>query len=184
MLHLMKRDYYVIHLYMLVILLAIPFIYIAQISSLFAYVGIMMGFIFNVFYYEGHNHVSRYIVSVPVSKSQIVLSRYMFLVITATLLLLYIWFIDILAHYLSSVIRFWSPDFTNQPITFQTVLFLFMGILVIASITIPIYYICQSVIKALLIQSALLFIGAIIGAFAVALFGPYIPESVITEVGS
>lgn len=59
MLQLIKRDYLINQMYFVIILMAIPAIYIFDISPLFMYMFIMFGVLFNVFYYDDHNHVYR-----------------------------------------------------------------------------------------------------------------------------
>src|SRR5690625_5013288 len=157
MVHMIKRDYYINFLYVLIIILALPLIYWAQISPLFAYLGVIVGFIFNVFYYDNHNHVSRSIVSMPINKKQIVLGRYTFLFFVSILFLIYIWFIDMLVHYFAPSLSGLLPIIPYKPISITSVLLVFAGIMLLISISIPIFYICQSFIKSLFIQGDLLF---------------------------
>jgi len=181
MVHMIKRDYYINFLYVLIIILALPLIYWAQISPLFAYLGVIVGFIFNVFYYDNHNHVSRSIVSMPINKKQIVLGRYTFLFFVSILFLIYIWFIDMLVHYFAPSLSGLLPIIPYKPISITSVLLVFAGIMLLISISIPIFYICQSFIKALIIQGALLFIGPLAFA-ALGYFLDKIPEAFINGI--
>lgn len=176
MLQMMKRDYIINKVYFLIVILLVPFIYALDMSPQFIYVGIVVGCIFNVFYYDGHNHVSRYIVSLPVSRNHIVLGRYTFLLIVAVTFLLYLWMIDMLVHYFFPMINNWIFFATSfQPITPAVIIFTFIPIIIVVAVSVPIYYFFQSFIKSLLAQGALLFIGVL----CMAIFGKYIPESII-----
>src|SRR5699024_2153283 len=143
MVHMIKRDYYINFLYVLIIILALPLIYWAQISPLFAYLGVIIGFIFNVFYYDNHNHVSRSIVSMPINKKQIVLGRYTFLFFVTVLFLLYIWFIDTLVHYFAPKLSGLLPIIPYKPISLTSALLVFAGIMLFILISILIFYLFQ-----------------------------------------
>lgn len=179
MLQMMKRDYYINKSYFLIVLLIFPFIYVLDISPQFIYAGIIVGCIFNLFYYDGHNHVSRYIVSLPVNRCHIVRGRYFFLFIVSVTFLVYLWVIDMLAHYFFPMINNWIFFETSYPpITPIVLMVTFIAVVIIVGVSVPIYYFFQSIIKSWIVQSALLFIGVL----GIANFGKYISESIVITI--
>lgn len=180
MLQMIKRDYLINGMYFLFITLAIPFIYIVNISPIFVYFAIVVGAIFNVFYYDDHNHVGRFIVSMPIKRKRIVFARYLFLLKVIVFYLLYLWLVDKLTHHFLPMNNLF-PEISFRPINFYTVLVIFLAISVITAVTVPIYYYFQSFIKSLIAQGVLLFAGI----FGITFLGRYldlIPEAFIFKI--
>lgn len=182
MIEMMKRDYYINQMYFLFVVIFIPFIYVFNLSPLFIFIGMMIGSIFNLFYYDNHNHTNRFIVSMPVNRNVVVLSRYLSIMIVTIILLIYLWIIDYLAHtFILPFISDWIPAFEIQPVSLILLMFTFFAVVVITSVSIPIYYYFQSFMKSLIAQGVLFVIG-IIGFTLFILFMDYIPEKVILLV--
>lgn len=177
--HMMKRDYVLNKMMFFIVSLFIPLIYIFQVSPLFIYSGIILGVIFNLFYYDSHNQVNRYMVSLPISKKQIVMARYAFLLTVMVFYLLYTWIIDALAHRLIPNLDI-LPDLMYAPISLRSAMMTFSVIMLIMTVVVPIYYFCQSFITSLLVQGGLLIIGFIGFAY---LFSK-LPESTLKSIAN
>lgn len=157
----------------------IPFIYVLDLSPQFIYAGSIIGCIFNLFYYDSHNHVNRYIVSLPVNRSHIVRGRYTFLLTVSGTLLIYLWVIDMLANHFLPLINNWIFFETSYPpITPIVIMITFIAVIIIIGVSVPIYYFFQSFIKSLFAQGILLF-TVVLG---IAIFGNYISESIVLAV--
>lgn len=148
MLQMMKRDFLINRFYFLIIFLALPVFYVMDLSPLFMFAGMMLGGLFNVFYYEGHNHVNRFISSMPIKKEITVIGRYIFLQLVILFFILYLWVVDIVSHY-------GLPYISYQPLTLFSLILTITFINIIIAISIPIYYFFQSFMKSLLFQGAL-----------------------------
>ncbi|WP_058949212.1 ABC-2 transporter permease [Oceanobacillus picturae] len=149
---LMKRDFYINAIYFLIIALAIPALYIIEMAEFYLYFGIMMGFLFNLFYYDHRNNVNRFIGSLPVKLQHVVLSRYVLLLVVVVGFLLYTWLVDSLAHN-------GLPYIESKTMSSIEITILFTLISIAISISIPIYYFVKSITTALAIQGGLLIFG-------------------------
>lgn len=142
MIQMIKREYVLNKLFFLSVYLLFPFIYLVNISPIFMYFGIILGYIFNLFYYDHHNQLNHFIVSLPIKKSNIVLGRYASSFTFMTVSLLYLWLIDTLAHYAFSLIEF-LPTIEYKPITASTIIGTFILITIAVTVSMPIYYFFQ-----------------------------------------
>lgn len=161
MVQMIKRDFLINRMYFLSIFIIIPLIYFVNLSPLFIYLGIIFGYVFNMFYYEQHNKTNRYMISLPVKRSQIVSARYVLILLTAIIFLLYLWGIDTIAHDLLPKLD-WAPTFSFDPIRSSHVLFTFLSVVFMIAVMVPIYYFVDSVIKGLFIQVTLIILGMLV----------------------
>ncbi|MFD2628623.1 ABC-2 transporter permease [Oceanobacillus kapialis] len=162
---LMKKDFYINGIYYLIILGLIPLFYVMETDQYYLYFGIMIGFLFNLFYYDHRNHVNRFIGSLPVKLRNVVLSRYITMFSILVCFVLYVWLVDSLAHY-------GLPYLETQPMTTIEIMILFTFISITISISMPIYYLVKTFMKAIGIQMGLLVFGTF--AFAIMLGNEYI----------
>ncbi|WP_042222286.1 ABC-2 transporter permease [Oceanobacillus manasiensis] len=142
---LMKKDLYLNGVYYLVIVPLIPVFYVIELSDIYFFFAIILGFLFSLFYSDNLNNVNRFIGSLPVKLHHIVLSRYASLLLFVIGFLLYVWLVDSLAHY-------GSPYLASQQIDSISMTILFTTICIIVSISFPIYYYVESFNKAFFFQ--------------------------------
>lgn len=150
MAQLVKKEIQLNIIYLIFIILFIPFSYVMDMPSTFIFIGAMLGFLFNAFYYDSKNHVNRFTASLPFRKKYVVLGKYVFFLIVTAGFLLYLWLVDTIAHY-------GLPYLESQPLHWFLVLLIFASIAIMLSISIPIYYLIQSYMKAFFVQIVLLF---------------------------
>lgn len=96
MIQLMKRDLLLNWNYLLVICLVTPVLYVVNpphlnILLFFLYSLVMHMLIFNGFYNDTKNKVNQWIISLPIKKQHVVLSRYLFFLLTFFVFMLYQW---------------------------------------------------------------------------------------------
>ncbi|PAV30948.1 hypothetical protein CIL05_04330 [Virgibacillus profundi] len=168
MVQLIKKEFQLNLIYIIFLILFIPLSFVMNMPSTSLYIGTILGFIFNAFYYDSKNHVNRFTASLPFRKKYIVLGKYVFFLIVTSAFLLYVWLIDKIA-------RFGLPYLESKPMDWFIVLLIFTSIAMMLSISIPIYYVFQSYIKAFLIQIILLF--SIIFGIVIIIGNPYIQVS-------
>ncbi|OZU88173.1 hypothetical protein CIL03_13710 [Virgibacillus indicus] len=150
MAQLVKKEFQLNIIYLIFIILFIPFSYVMDMPSTFIFIGAMLGFLFNAFYYDSKNHVNRLTASLPFRKKHVVLGKYVFFLIISAGFLLYLWLVDSIAHY-------GLPYLESQPLHWFLVLLIFASIAIMLSISIPIYYLIQSYMKAFFVQIVFLF---------------------------
>lgn len=183
MLQMMKRDFLINSMYFLIVLFVIPFVYLLDFSPIFIYMAVIFGCVFNIFYYDDHNHVSRAIVSMPIRKNKIVLARYLFLIMMINFYMLYLWMIDVIVHH--SILSDMIPSVSYKTITSITIFLSFLIISIGVAVSVPIFYFFQSFIKSLLAQFALLMLAFVAMSLGVPIFGKYldlIPESFVMDI--
>ncbi|AXI10113.1 hypothetical protein CV093_15700 [Oceanobacillus sp. 143] len=150
MLQMMKKEFQLNLMSIILVIILIPAAYVLNISSSFLYIAMAFGFIFNAFYYDGKNHVNRFIKSLPIKPKHVVLGRYLLLFCISIILLIYLSIID-------SIAQQHLPYLSFQPLTWIILLGLFAITSIISAISYPIYY---------AIQSFTIAIGVIIGVIA------------------
>ena len=168
MAQIVEKEFHLNLYYIIFLIMFIPILYIINISGNFIYIAAMLGFIFNAFYYDSKNHVNRFTASLPLKRESIVLGKYIFFLISTAAFLLYIWLVDKIAH--SGL-----PYLESKPLNWFVILLIFTSIAVMLSISIPIYFMFQSYMKAFFIQMILLF--SVIFSIAIIIGNPYIQIS-------
>lgn len=114
----------------------------------------------------------------PIKRNQIVLSRYLFLLTTFVVYLMYLWLIDVMVHHPLPILADIVPTISYQPISLISILLTFLFISVAVAISAPVYYFFQSFIKSFFALGVLFIVVIILGT----LFGEYldlIPEALI-----
>lgn len=150
MIQLLKREFYLNRIFLLIVFLTFPFIH-GVVYPLLVF-GAILGFAtYQSFYDEFKNHVNRSLVSMPIKKEYIVLARYSFLLFAIILSLLYLWLIDIFANDNLPVLDFGKT--AGLPLFLMAILF---GL--ILSILIPFFYYFQSFQKTFITHLLLLFV--------------------------
>lgn len=150
MIQLLKREFYLNRIFLLIVFLTFPVIH-GVVYPLLVF-GAILGFAtYQSFYDEFKNHVNRSLVSMPIKKEYIVLARYLFLLFAIILSFFYLWLIDNFANVGLPVLDFGK--------TIGLSLFL-MAILfgLILSILIPFFYYFQSFQKTFITHLLLLFV--------------------------
>lgn len=156
---LLKKDLFINRNYLLMILFLIPYLYVMNISPAASFVGLQIGLLIGSFYCDQQAGINQFLVSLPVSRREIIRARYLFAALFAFLTLAYLVLIDQLAH------RF-LPYFEYPPVSGRTAFIFVCVSLVIYALSFPIYF-RFSYILALVVQ-VLLFI-LLPGAFFLAL---------------
>ncbi|MDY0409039.1 ABC-2 transporter permease [Virgibacillus soli] len=159
MVQMMKRDYMLNKIYFFFILIGVPILYIFQYIPTTMFIVMTLGLVFNVFFYEDRNHVTRAIISMPVSTSQAVVARYIFITLTAVCNMMYF-------AASSSIIKHYPNIIVGNPASFQP-LTISQGILtlhitfILLAISLPFYYYFQSAYKSLIIQGIVVFLSTL-----------------------
>ncbi|WP_226035819.1 ABC-2 transporter permease [Aquibacillus saliphilus] len=109
----------------------------------------------NLFMSDSKNHVNRFLQSLPVSKSLIVKSRFIYILLETTFFILLLWGINAVAFYGNASKFPWEQIYLY---TLNDILFVFGIVLIIQAISIPLYYKFDSV---LLVNSMQGIVGAI-----------------------
>ncbi|MDQ0270900.1 ABC-2 transporter permease [Cytobacillus purgationiresistens] len=151
MVSLIKKDFYLNFIYIAIVIICVPILYILNLNSFFIYFGIIMGFLFNGFYYDKLSGTNKTLASLPIKRTTIVLSRYIFAFGLASFSFAYLWIIDMIAHA-------HLPYLDMPPMTqFSLISQLLIGFILLA-VSFPIYY-KFGYIKAIVIQILLLMVG-------------------------
>lgn len=153
MIQMLKRDFYLNRMVIGIYILFVPLIYIMNTDPFYIYGGATTGLVFNVFFYDNKNHITRFISSLPVNKKAIVFGRYLFLLFAIVIILFYQWLIDSIAHNGLSYLD-------AEPITPAKIGLIFLSISVTAAIAIPAFYFFESIMKATIFLFILLFVVA------------------------
>ncbi|WP_404454574.1 ABC-2 transporter permease [Oceanobacillus kapialis] len=162
---LMKKDFYINGIYYLIISALIPLFYVMEVDQHYLYYGIMIGFLFNLFYYDHRNHVNRFIGSLPVKLRNVVWARYITMFLILVCFILYVRLVDSLAHYGLPYLEF-------QPMTALEIMILFTSISITIAVSMPIYYLVKTFMKAIGIQMGLLLFSTF--TFAIMIGNDYI----------
>lgn len=149
MLQMLKKELQMNRLYATSALIFIPVIYMLNGSMLMIYLFAIFFFQFYVFYHEDRAQINQYLVSLPVSKKDIVLSKYIFMVVSFFILIIYHIIIDKLAHY-------GLPYLDAKPINGLTIVTITAGVILSLAVSLPIYYYFQSVVVASFVHVFLL----------------------------
>lgn len=152
-----KRDFYINWVYIVLIFLFPFFIRLFRFTEpgLFTYFMIFFSMFAMTFYSDEKNAVNRTIVSLPIKKCEIILARYLFFSIISTIYIIYLWGID---HTIFN--QFKTPASTT--FTGEIVLVTFAGTFVAIAVSLPIYYIIEKFWISALIQFIVLFFGSAI----------------------
>lgn len=163
MVSMLKRDFFVSIPVLLVSLIFVLIGYAVNISPLFIIMSVVILFVLNLFFFDFHNKVYRSIVSLPISREIVVLSRYIVAGLVTLLFTAFIWAFDLFAHH------FIYPNLTGslanldfEQLSPLLILFAFLAIVSIISVSIPVYYYAQSISKAITIQ-ILFLLGFVLG---------------------
>ncbi len=161
MIPLLKKDFWMNFSYLLMTLAFIPIAYVLNLSSGFLYYGLVLGLIFNAFYYDNVSGINQYMVSLPIARQKVVTARYVFCLLFALTVFGYQFVLDRLAHA-------GLPYFAYEPMTEYTLLTRLCGVIILMAFSLPLYF-AFSYMKAFMTQliSFAVFIGLVglIGKF-------------------
>ncbi|MFS0674077.1 ABC-2 transporter permease [Ornithinibacillus sp. 179-J 7C1 HS] len=140
MLQLLYKDIRVTRLYLLLFFPVVLASYFFHVNNLDIFMTIIIGYLILLFYYDYHNQVYKFIGSLPVKRTQIVLARYLFLILLLIGAFTYIGIIDyFVLHHLNFL-----GDFRNQ--TINDVLKNFTITAILIAIYTPIFYLVKNFI--------------------------------------
>ncbi|SHG43313.1 ABC-2 transporter permease [Ornithinibacillus halophilus] len=158
---LLKKEFTLNPAYLYVFfIIIIPFI--ASFSP-YTLSWIIIGFIIQGIYSDSANRINKYLVSIPVSKVQIVQARYLYLVILATSsILIYVIFLFLLGGPESPILK-------DVEIIPNEVLIILSLIYLTIAVTLPVYYFFQSFNKSFIgILGSLFTMAMVVGALSVS----------------
>lgn len=134
------------------IIVIIGGLYLIQIPPVTLFIITLLAMMVGVFYYDDKNKMNRFIVSLPVKKSQMIQSRYVYFLILAFMMLVFQSIVMVLSSNLVSYYQYGWRDFI--------VVFCIGGLII--SVGIPIYYFVR---KFLVATGIILFIYFIVSFF-------------------
>ena len=149
MIPLLKMDFFMTANYFMIILFVVPYMYVMNISPPFTFVGLQIWLLIGLFYYDQQSGIHKFLVSLPVDRTNIVRARYLFAAIFLFLTFVYFVLIDRLAHRYLHYLEY-------QPISARAAWMYICISLIIYALSFPIYY-HFSYLAALMVQ-VLLFI--------------------------
>ena len=79
---LLKKDFYMNVANFLIIFISLPFFYVLKISPHFMYLVLIYTFAWGLAYYDDLQKVHAYLASLPLTREQIVRSRYLFIILS------------------------------------------------------------------------------------------------------
>lgn len=170
MIQMLKRDFQVNSIYSIGSFIFVPLVYMMNGSIIIIYLFALFFFHFYAFYLDDKANIHRFLVSLPIKKKEIVLSKYLFMLISFCIFIVYHIFIDQLAHY-------GLPYLESDPINGLTLVLILAGVIFALAISLPIYYYSKSFQTAFLIHVSILIFGPLL--FVVATANPYIDISKI-----
>ncbi|MEN1967449.1 ABC-2 transporter permease [Lentibacillus sp. N15] len=157
MLTLVKRDFFInswLSYGGIALILIIS--YLILIPPIFMFAIIFMTLLITLFYEDDKNKVNRFLISLPVAKTQIAQSRYMFLACLAIVLLSFQWVFMLVSKPIASIA---DPYYIYDWRDFTVILCI--GLLMIA-ICLPIFYMIPSFLLGAGINVLLFVIGTIL----------------------
>ncbi|MGM8364531.1 ABC-2 transporter permease [Virgibacillus sp. W0181] len=166
MINLLKKEAYLHTASLLFFLFYVPIGYVLNLPRPTIYLTVVLLTVANTFYYERKNKVNVFLKSLPVTTQNIVFTKYTVLVLFLTLFLLYQWLIDWLAHG-------GLPYLDEQPLNGTSIVFTILGLSIVVSVAVPIFYLFRSFIIASTITLITFFIGAF--GFAIAAGNTHFP---------
>jgi ABC-2 type transport system permease protein len=134
MLHLLVKDFTLTRLYLLLFFLFVLVTYLFHVNSVGIFMILMIIFPVLVFYYDCHNRVNNFLVSLPIKRVKIVFARYLYLMILLTCSFIYIGIVDYIAFNKLTFLGNFSYLTLNNVVFNYTVTTIFWAI------SIPIFY--------------------------------------------
>lgn len=168
MLQLFKRDFQASFFSVIGWLLYMVITYVLNMPYLLTYLFVIFFFHAFIFYLDHKANINRFLISLPVRKSNIVLTRYIFLIICFIVILVGHVIIDQVAHY-------GLPYLETSPVNGLTATWLMAMLIGSVAISLPIYYAVKSPNIAAFIQAMLLIGGTY--SYVVIKDNPYIDLS-------
>ncbi|MBM7554308.1 ABC-2 transporter permease [Thalassobacillus pellis] len=130
---LLKKELLVNQQFLLLVIVFIPGAYVMNLSPVFIYAGLMLGLVVNLFYCDDKSKANQFMVSLPVDRKSLVTARFLFSFLAILIFLAYTVLIDQIAH-------LWLAYFSYSPITVSTALLALGAVLILSSLSFPIYY--------------------------------------------
>lgn len=169
MVSMIKRDLYMSVPAFITAFFFVLISYAINMSPLFITISVVILLVLNLFYYDFHNSVYNFIVSLPVSRKKIVLARYIVTACITVFFIGFIWVFDAFAHsYIYPSFSGVFGDLDFEPLSPILILFICLAIVAILSVSIPIYYYALSIAKAVTIQ--IIFFLGIVAGFILSMF--------------
>ncbi|WP_096274002.1 ABC-2 transporter permease [Paucisalibacillus globulus] len=138
MLQLLRKDFTITRLYLLLFFLFILVTYIFHVNNITIFMALMIGFPVLLFYFDSHNRVNTFLVSMPFKRGKIVLARYLYLMFFLISSFIFIGIIEYLAfHQLTFLGNF-------SYLTFSSIVLNFTILTILLAISIPIFYFFRS----------------------------------------
>lgn len=138
MLQLLRKDFTITRLYLLLFFLFILVTYIFHVNNITIFMALMIGFPVLLFYFDSHNRVNTFLVSLPFKRGKIVLARYLYLMFFLIGSFIFIGIIEYLAfHQLTFLGNF-------SYLTFSSIVLNFTILTILLAISIPIFYFFRS----------------------------------------
>lgn len=123
------------------VLLFIPLSYLLSASISFLGYGLIIGFLAGIYYYDKQSEINRYLVSLPVTRKQIILARYLFCLLVTVSFYLYMFILDFLFfEYFYEMIYGSVPmGLMNNPMSLSSLYIYLGGAIILLSIYLPVY---------------------------------------------
>lgn len=138
MLQLLRKDFTITRLYLLLFFLFILVTYIFHVNNITIFMALMIGFPVLLFYFDSHNRVNTFLVSLPFKRGKIVLARYLYLMFFLIGSFIFIGIIEYLAFHQFTFLGNFSY------LTFSNIVLNFTILTILLAISIPIFYFFRS----------------------------------------
>jgi|SRR5690625_2561076 len=167
--HLLKRDFWNHWPFILFAFLFILALYTLGLKTPtgFWFINLLIVLFATIFYSDHKNSVNRFLISLPIQKRNIILSRFIYICLISTLFLLFVWLVDVL--------------YQLQQINWVTFLISFTLLSIIIAISFPIYYAISTFWVAVFTQFVFLLIGSLL--FTFIMDSPYIRFDTLHIIG-
>lgn len=151
----LKKDLSLSKLYLIITPFLLAILHFGDAGNIGVYSYILLFASYYPFYTDFHNEMNRFMVSLPISRKQIILSRYLAILI----LMFFTIALHFLIDYTLSLIFLEARPFSFQPLV---LLFTLSFIIILVSIILPVYYYARSFLRGFSINFYLLMLGMII----------------------
>lgn len=151
---LLKKDFLLNQSFIWTLLLMLPLSYVINVSGMPVMVGIMLGFVIGLFYYDNQSGMHKFVVSLPITRKEVIHAKYMYSIIFMFLAFLYYYFVDQIAHMVLNYLD-------HEPLTFTSWFMFYLITLMVITFYIP-FYVKFTFMFAFIFQIISMVIGPVV----------------------
>lgn len=150
---LLKREILLNQSFLWVVLLMLPFSYVINVGGVPVVVGVMVGFISGLFYYDEKSGMDKFVVSLPFTRKEVINAKYVFAILFMFFIFVYVLFVDKAAHYFLDYLH-------HEPFTISSWFMFYLISLIVMAFFFP-FYIKFSFMFAFIFQIFTMMLGPV-----------------------